>query len=336
MISFKTGRKTAIIPAVIVLVCVMFMPVAVYASTDYDLFAGDRQPVYHVEGGSLANTSNYEWWYGCSPTSAGMMMGYYDRNGYMSYSYDGLVPGGVAEASSFPSTAGSWDYLSQYIIASPEHVSDFYITGFGTSGDDVSPPHHSFNSLADFMGTSQDNISGLYGGTGNGNGYSTFFYWNDGSPMYDYELQALGYDYYNLDGMYGIGEYVEYAGYDTTTLYTQYIDTEGLTYGFTYAQYMAEIDAGRPVLIHVEGHTMLGYGYNNGPAPTVLLYDTWSPNGQNPGTMVWGGAYPYGSTSLPHMGVTVMELVLIPAPGAFLLGSIGLGFVGWMRRRRIV
>ncbi len=335
MINYKTERKTIVIPTtiIVILVCFMFMPVAVYASADYDLFADNRQPVYHVQGGSLANTSNYQWWYGCAPTSAGMMMGYYDRNGYMSYSYAGLVPGGIAEASSYPSSAGSWDYLCQSIIASSGHVSDFYITGYGASGDDVLPPHHSFNSLADFMGASQDNLSTL---GGNANGYTTFFYWSDGSPMYDYELQVLGYDYFNLDGMYGIGEYVEYAGYETTTLYNQYIDTAGYTYGFTYAQYMDEIDAGRPVLIHVEGHTMLGYGYDNTVAPTIILYDTWGPNGQNPGVMVWGGTYLYGDMLLEHYGVTIMELALIPAPGAILLCSIGLGCVGWLRKRHTI
>ena len=25
---------------------------------------------------------DYEWWYGCSPTAAGMLMGHYDINGY--------------------------------------------------------------------------------------------------------------------------------------------------------------------------------------------------------------------------------------------------------------
>jgi hypothetical protein len=328
MNKFNIERKTAIIQVIIViLVCIMFMPVAVYASTDYDLFAGNRQLIYHIQGWGLANTSNYQWWYGCAPTSAGMMMGYYDRNGYMSYSYAGLVPGGIAEASSFPSTAGSWDYLCQYVIASSGHVSDFYITGYGTSGDDVSPPYHNFNSLADFMGTSQDAY-------GNANGFTTLWYWDDGSPLYDYEIETFGPSYYNSSGMYGIGEYIQYAGYDTVTLYNQYIDTLGLTYGFTYAQYMAEIDAGRPVLIHLEGHTVLGYGYNDTAAPTVLLYDTWGPNGQNPGTMVWGGAY--GTSELDHYGVTVMELAFVPAPGAVLLSSIGLGFVGWLRKCRTI
>ena len=28
---------------------------------------------YAVQGGTLANTADYDWWYGCSPTSAGMM-----------------------------------------------------------------------------------------------------------------------------------------------------------------------------------------------------------------------------------------------------------------------
>ena len=35
----------------------------------------------------LPNTTDYDWWYGCSPTSAGMIMGHYDRNGYGSQHY---------------------------------------------------------------------------------------------------------------------------------------------------------------------------------------------------------------------------------------------------------
>lgn len=333
MIKSQTVRKKTVVPiAVTIFICISEITIAATDGT------GFRYPVSHIQGGSLTNTSNYDWWYGCAPTSAGMMMGYYDRNGYMGYSYSNLVPGGVAEASSFVSTAGNWEYLCQYIIASPDHVSDFYIGPAGSSGDDVSPPYHSFDSLADFMGTSQDNLSSVYGG--NANSYTTFWYWNDGSPMYDSDIEELGLtygpDFYNISGMYGIGEYVEYAGYETTTLYNQYIDTAGYTYGFTYAQYMAEIDAGRPVLIHVENHTMLGYGYDNTIAPIVILYDTLGPNGQNPGVMIWGGTYPYGDMLLEHYGVTVMELAVIPAPGAMLLSSIGVVFISWLRKRHAI
>jgi hypothetical protein len=69
---------------------------------------------------------------------------------------------------------------------------------------------------------------------------------------------------------------------------------------------------------------MYGYGYVDGKT-TINVYDTWSQGG---GSLTWGGYY-YGRL---HYGVTVMEI--IPAPGAVLLGSIGVGFVGWLRRRR--
>lgn len=53
-----------------------------------------------------AAVPDYQWWYGCSPTAAGMLMGYYDINGYAGETYDNLIPGAVAERSTFPSRRG--------------------------------------------------------------------------------------------------------------------------------------------------------------------------------------------------------------------------------------
>jgi len=269
----------------------------------------------------LGNTGNYAWWYGCSPTAAGMMIGYYDRNGYAGSDYSNLVPGGVAEANSF----GNPGALVNSIIASPGHIADFYKTppGYGGSGDDNLPPSHTFDSLADFMGSSQDSV-------GNSNGSTTFYYWTNGAPFTAADAVAGGVK--DNDGMYGIGEYLNYRGYDYDSLYTQAIYSTSMPLGFTYAQYMAEIDAGRPVLIQIKGHSMLGYGYDDETSTLVYVYDTWAPNGQNPGVMTWGGAY----SSMPQWGVVVMELNgVVPEPITLTCGLISLGCIGgYLKRRR--
>jgi hypothetical protein len=259
---------------------------------------------------------DYDWWYGCSPTSAGMMMGYYDRNGYNGLRYDNLVPGGTAEDSTH-SNPGA---LVNDTIASSGHIADFYSGGFGISGDDAPGPFHNFNSLADFMGTSQDSV-------GNSNGSTTFWSWDDGSRYHDYD--ALNRGRWESDGMYGIGEYIEYAGY-SASLFTQRTDNLGLTYGFSFVDYMAEINAGRVVMIHVEGHSMYGYGYD-AATQSIYLHDTWNEGQQS---MAWGGTY----DGRALWGVTALELSggsPVPVPPAILLFVSGLlSFMGWSRRRQ--
>ncbi|PKL43543.1 MAG: hypothetical protein CVV39_08520 [Planctomycetes bacterium HGW-Planctomycetes-1] len=274
-------------------------------------FATPELDVYSF-GGSLPSAGSYDWWYGCSPTSTGMLLGWYDRNGYSN-----LVPGGDAETSTF----GNPIALVNSAIASSGHINDFYgglspSGGYNISGDDVVSPLHSFDCLADFMGTSQDAYD-------NSNGTTKFYFYTDNSPLTADDIYSAGYnndyktDYYNIDGMYGIGEYIQYAGYDAATLYSQRIyGYDGIEAGFTYEQYKAEIDAGRGVLIHVQGHTMYGYGYIDGTT-TIQVYDTWAPDGQNPGTMAWGGSY----GSMAHLGVTVVQI--IPEPMTMVLLTLG-------------
>ena len=133
--------------------------------------------------------------------------------------------------------------------------------------------------------------------------------------------------------MYGMLEYLKYAGYDATQIYTQLIYSTTVPLGFPFAEYMAEIDAGRVVMIQVEGHSMFGYGYdaaNN----LIYLHDTWAA-GQH--SMTWGGSY----SGLYQWGVEVMELAPtggggVPEPATvFLLGAglVGVGgFRRWLKR----
>lgn len=283
--------------------------------------AGATAISYYAEGGILGNAPAYDWWYGCSPTSAGMMMGYYDNNGYSGFRYDNLVPGGTAELSTFSGSTG-WNALANNVIASQGHVNDFYKGGYLASGDDATSQLHNFNSLADFMGTSQDSVSNV-------NGSTTFWYYTDGAKFTARDAIKLGVS--NRDGMYGILEYMRYAGYDAAQLYTQHIYSTATPLGFSFADYKAEINAGRVVMLHVEGHSMFGYGYGDGEL--VYLNDTWS---SGPHTMTWGGSYPYVNTELDMWGVTAMVPTggsPVPVPATIFLLAPGLILMVRFRRQ---
>lgn len=270
-------------------------------------------------GVTLSLPGDYDWWYGCAPTSAGMMLGHYDVHGYAGTPYSNLVPGGNAENQTFSGTTG-WSALVNSVIASTGHVADFYKTppGYGGFGDDNSPPTHTFDCLADFMGTSQDSV-------GNFNGSTSFFDYPDGSRLYVRDVYSWGQPSINTSGMFGVFEYLQYAGYFTAEqprfskkLYNQQIaGYQGTAQGFTWNDYKTEIDAGRPVMIRVYdssqnmGHAMVGVGYQeSGGQQIIELCDTWTiGHGQgSPHTLTWGGTYSGGGYNLQHYAVTVLDL----------------------------
>jgi len=151
--------------------------------------------------------------------------------------------------------------------------------------------HIQGDCTGDYMGTNQSK----YGST---DGSTTFYHWGNGDPLYDF----TGYEPNDRDGCHGIRLFAESRGYAVQTNFTQLIQGQGSdpAKGFTFSQYMGEIDAGRPVLIHVTGHTMLGYGYDT-TGNKVYLRDTWNHSSH---VMTWGSTY----SGMQHYGVTVIRL----------------------------
>lgn len=257
-----------------------------------------KLPRLHTKSlSTIANVPALDWSYGCSATSAAMIFGYYDNAGYPDM-YSGPTNGGV-----FPQTNAVWGPGQCPLSATRNgydgrtgrgHVDDYYVA-YNNAGPDpwISNrwvQHAYSDCTGDYMGTNQSAFSNVDGET-------TFFYYPEGGPCYDYSGDEPTY----RDGAHGLKLFAQSRGYTVVTVYNQYIvGWNGNTEGFSFADFKAEIDAGRPVLIQVEGHTMVGLGYDDA-AQTVYIHDTWDYSTH---TMIWGGTY----SGMAHYGVTVLRL----------------------------
>jgi len=242
-------------------------------------------------------------------TAAAMMMGYYDNIGYDNM-YTGPTNGGVCPMDNSiwgPGIGGSEGECPLSAThqgvdgrAAYGHVDDYWVYSGSYSPDPFIgnwPEHTHGDCTGDFMGTSQSSL-------GNIDGESSVWVYTSGAPRYD---RTSG-EPYERDGCHGMKLFAESRGYSVTTNFNQLIRGQGTdpNLGFTFDDYKAEIDAGRPVLLTSLSHAMLGFGYDTAGS-TVYLHDTWDLSAH---TMTWGGYYE-GDL---YDAVTVLRLEAIAQP----------------------
>lgn len=118
----------------------------------------------------VGDVPSYIWYYGCGPTAAGMIVGYWDAHGYPD-----LITAGDG--------TNSWTTNQQAVkdmIASPGHFRDYWPTPDRVPSEE--DPYHADDCVADFMSGSRDPLKA-------GESYDTF--------------QRLGLTGYAEDAGYG-------------------------------------------------------------------------------------------------------------------------------------
>ena len=264
---------------------------------------------------TLSNVPAYDWSFGCSATSAAMIAGYYDTHGYPNM-YTGPTNGGVMplDNSSWGTVTINGEVRSQCPLSATRngldgratrgHVDDYWVSYNSSASDPYITngwTQHTYGECTgDFMKTNQSAF-------GNLDGWTDFFFYSNGVPYSGTDPQ---------DGCCGLRLFFESRGYTMTTYFTQTIyGYNGNTQGFTRGDFQEEIDAGRPVMIQVEGHSMIGYGYDN-TSSTIYIHDTWDYSNHQ---MTWGGSY----SGLQQWGVGVYRLSPNSSNNTFAIQNLG-------------
>lgn len=282
----------------------------------------------------LANTMpQAEYMYGCTPTAVAMLLGFYDMYGYRGKNYSDLIAGVVAQNSR--GTDGNkydmdaFDTVLGLATASKDYVYRFYsrgdldiITGnksgsywttsgeeeleysFTSGGEGPELRTDNWNCIADYLGTGQcwrgnDNLSTSFSVMSleeaiNTNSVITY--------ISDETTRTIDWRYTTM--IYGLYLYVRDKGYALDTKSTGIYAVDVNNGSFTFEDYMMEIDAGRPVLISITEHSMVGYGYN--AETREIIFDDCYEADQR---MVWGGTYYYSGAYRHLETITVVRFM---------------------------
>lgn len=258
-------------------------------------------------GVSTLTVPAFEWSFGCSATSGAMIAGYYDRNGFPNM-YTGPTNGGVIplDNSSWPDWADTvGDTYAQDPLAASHQgldgratrgsIDDYWVSYLGGVQDpyitNAWTQHTWGDAIGDYMKTSQSSHS-------NDDGSTRFYNFSSSSVLTCAAMESYGIA--SEDGTYGRKLFYQARGYTVTDCYSQNTDNN-YAGGFSFTQYKAEIDAGRPVMLNLAGHTIVGVGYDDS-TNTVYLHDTWDNLTH---TMTWGTSY----SGMQLLSVSIVNVV---------------------------
>jgi uncharacterized repeat protein (TIGR02543 family) len=247
----------------------------------------DLPALKRTAGVKILDVPAFKWIYGCVPSATGMLIGYYDRNGYPDM-YTDEKANGVC-----PMTSEVWRISGlgsqSPFVASEEHKYDFW-----DSTDTVKDPFYDEGTQAEKWTPHWDPLNGITGGNCLADFIGSNQYWiwgyrnpgdspyylgnSDGSSMIHISVTDKTTPHKSElfgDLTYGVVQFARWRGYEVDDWYNRTTDRTGYEEtGFAYDEFCAEIDAGRPVLITLAGHEIIGIGYNRN-AGTVYIHDTW-------------------------------------------------------------
>lgn len=219
--------------------------------------------------------------------------------------YTGPTNGGVMPLnnSSWPTWSdGSATYPNCPLIASKNGVDsritrgsidDYWVQYNSTANDPYITggwiQHTWGDAIGDYMKTSQSAY-------GNVDGSTAFWNYSDATKL---TCAAMPDFSITNDGTLGRKLFYEARGYTVTDCYNQRTNNQ-VTGGFSFTQFKAEIDAGRPVMLNLEGHTVVGVGYDDA-TNLVYLHDTWDYANH---TMTWGTSY----SGMALLSVSIVNL----------------------------
>ncbi len=240
-----------------------------------DIRGNTLQATINYSYAILHDVPGYEWWHGCGPTAAGMLVGYYDQNTQFQNLIDGEATTQTDDVNEAIASSGNGIYTGDggIIVAGDPgtgHIPDYALYDEIDDSDDEDPTPdmseinqggaHSADCLADFMRTS----------------------WSrDGLRFGETLLANIGT---------GLQAFFRYKSYATPT--TQTIGWAN----YSWNQFMAEIDAGRPMILFVDAveeedqtapetadHFVTAVGYNT----WTQEYASYDTNGNSVSWHSW-------------------------------------------------